>query len=36
VAEAVGMLELGGTLLGLILALVLMIRLFSTVFQLLD
>jgi hypothetical protein len=30
------MLELGGTLLGLILALVLMIRLFSTVFQLLD
>ncbi len=30
------MLELGGTVLGLIIALVLMIRLFNSVFQLLD
>ncbi len=30
------MVELGGTLLGLIIVLVLMIRLFSSVFQLLD
>jgi len=34
--EAEAMLELGGTVLGLIVAMVLIVRLFSSVFQLLD